>query len=84
MVRGHHVHRFREPDQRKRAEPPHLHRQSGGRCSRTYVTDGTPEQRQETRRKAFNRAIKDAPERSLIAVYATTAETFMWFTETPA
>jgi hypothetical protein len=51
---------------------------------RTYVTDGSPEQQQETRRKAFNRAIRNAQERSLIGVCASAGRSLMWPTETPA
>jgi hypothetical protein len=50
---------------------------------RTYVADGTAEQKQNARRQAFNRAIKAAQERNLIGVYSDTARSVTWFAETP-
>jgi hypothetical protein len=47
----------------------------------SYVADGSEEQKQNTRRQAFNRAIRSTQSRNLIEVRDTGLGTVLWFTD---
>jgi hypothetical protein len=50
---------------------------------KSYPADGDPKAKQEVRRKAFGRAIKDAQAKSLIGVRDIDARTYVWLVTPP-
>jgi hypothetical protein len=50
---------------------------------KSYPADGDPKAKQEVRRKAFGRAIKDAQAKSLIGIRDIDARTYVWFVTPP-
>jgi hypothetical protein len=48
---------------------------------RTYPADGNDKQKQETRRKAFQRSIRDVQERGLVGIRAIDDVTYVWLVD---